>query len=170
MNELTQTFESIKQIDDQGNEFWSARDLHPLLDYIEWRNFMKVIEKAIKACEVSNINTSDHFVESTKMVQLGSGSQRQVGDFLLSRYACYLIVQNGDPSKPVIAAGQTYFAVQTRRQELADEAQFKQLEEDKKRLFLRNELKEHNKQLVQTAQKAGVETNIGFCYFPESRL
>ncbi|QBQ64535.1 DNA damage-inducible protein D [Actinobacillus indolicus] len=165
MNELTQTFESIKHIDDQGNEFWSARELYLLLDYSEWRNFTKVIDKAMKACESSHIKVSSHFVEANKMVQLGVGTQRQVRDFLLSRYACYLIVQNGDPSKPVIAAGQTYFAVQTRRQELADEEQFKQLQEDQKRLYLRNELKEHNKQLVETAQKAGVESNLDFAIF-----
>lgn len=165
MNELTQTFESIKHIDDQGNEFWSARELYLLLDYSEWRNFTKVIDKAMKACESSHIKVSSHFVEANKMVQLGVGTQRQVSDFLLSRYACYLIVQNGDPSKPVIAAGQTYFAVQTRRQELADEEQFKQLQEDQKRLYLRNELKEHNKQLVETAQKAGVESNLDFAIF-----
>ncbi|WP_293730977.1 DNA damage-inducible protein D [uncultured Actinobacillus sp.] len=165
MNELTHTFESIKHIDDQGNEFWSARELYLLLDYSEWRNFTKVIDKAMKACESSHIKVSSHFVEANKMVQLGVGTQRQVSDFLLSRYACYLIVQNGDPSKPVIAAGQTYFAVQTRRQELADEEQFKQLQEDQKRLYLRNELKEHNKQLVETAQKAGVESNLDFAIF-----
>ncbi len=165
MNELTQTFESIKHIDDQGNEFWSARELYLLLDYSEWRNFTKVIDKAMQACESSHIKVSSHFVEANKMVQLGVGTQRQVSDFLLSRYACYLIVQNGDPSKPVIAAGQTYFAVQTRRQELADEEQFKQLQEDQKRLYLRNELKEHNKQLVETAQKAGVESNLDFAIF-----
>lgn len=165
MNELTQTFESIKHINEQGNEFWSARELYLLLDYSEWRNFKKVIDKAIKACESSHIKVSSHFVEANKMVQLGVGTQRQVSDFLLSRYACYLIVQNGDPSKPVIAAGQTYFAVQTRRQELADEEQFKQLQEDQKRLYLRNELKEHNKQLVETAQKAGVESNLDFAIF-----
>ncbi|WP_373767170.1 DNA damage-inducible protein D [Glaesserella sp.] len=165
MNELTQTFESIKHIDDQGNEFWSARELYLLLDYSEWRNFTKVIDKAMKACESSHIKVSSHFVEANKMVQLGVGTQRQVSDFLFSRYACYLIVQNGDPSKPVIAAGQTYFAVQTRRQELADEEQFKQLQEDQKRLYLRNELKEHNKQLVETAQKAGVESNLDFAIF-----
>ncbi|ABR74993.1 DNA damage-inducible protein D [Actinobacillus succinogenes] len=165
MNELTQTFEGIKQVDEQGNEFWSARELAPILEYKKWQNFQLVIQKAIVACETSNINVSYHFTEISKMVRLGSGSQRQVGDFLLSRYACYLIVQNGDPSKPVIAAGQTYFAVQTRRQELADDENFQQLQEDQKRLFLRNELKEHNKQLVKTAQKAGVASNLDFAIF-----
>ncbi|MCO7021495.1 DNA damage-inducible protein D, partial [Vibrio paracholerae] len=99
------------------------------------------------------------------MVTIGSGAQREVPDIKLSRYACYLVVQNGDPTKPVIAAGQTYFAVQTRRQELADDQAFQQLKEEQKRLFLRNELKEHNKQLVETAQQAGVETNLDFAIF-----
>ncbi len=99
------------------------------------------------------------------MVNIGSGAQRKLKDVTLSRYACYLVVQNGDPSKPVIAAGQIYFAIQTRRQELADDDAFKKLREDEKRLFLHNELKEHNKQLVETAQQAGVETNIDFAIF-----
>lgn len=99
------------------------------------------------------------------MVELGSGASRNLEDFHLSRYACYLVVQNGDPSKPVIAAGQTYFALQTRRQELQDDQIFKSLREDEKRLFLRNELKEHNKHLVETAQRAGVETTLDFAVF-----
>lgn len=99
------------------------------------------------------------------MVRIGSGAQRELRDVMLSRYACYLVVQNGDPSKPIIAAGQTYFAIQTRRQELADDATFQQLKEDQKRLLLRNELKEHNKQLVEVAQQAGVETGLDFAIF-----
>jgi DNA-damage-inducible protein D len=117
------------------------------------------------ACESSGYQVSDHFVEATKMVSIGSGTQRPLEDINLSRYACYLVVQNGDPSKPVIAAGQTYFATQTRRQELADDAAFQQLKEDQKRLFLRNELKEHNKQLVEAAKQAGVETGLDFAIF-----
>lgn len=137
----------------------------PLLDYKEWRNFQKVISKAIISCEASGQLPSDHFVESNKMVELGSGSSRNLEDIHLSRYACYLVVQNGDPSKPVIAAGQTYFALQTRRQELKDDQTFKSLREDEKRLFLRNELKEHNKHLVETAQLAGVQTTLDFAIF-----
>lgn len=137
----------------------------PLLDYKEWRNFQKVISKAIISCEASGQLPSDHFVESNKMVELGSGSSRNLEDIHLSRDACYLVVQNGDPSKPVIAAGQTYFALQTRRQELKDDQTFKSLREDEKRLFLRNELKEHNKHLVETAQLAGVQTTLDFAIF-----
>lgn len=148
MNEHHQPFENLKKIDESGAEFWSARDLAPILEYQDWRNFHKVISKAIQACETSGQPVGDHFVEATKMVTLGSGSQGELDDVHLSRYACYLVVQNGDPSKPVIAAGQTYFAVQTRRQELADDQAFQRLKEDQKRLFLRNELKEHNKKLA----------------------
>lgn len=160
-----QPFEAIKSIDLKGAEYWSARDLAPLLDYRDWRNFIKVISKAVSACEISNQAAKNHFVEANKMVDLGSGSQRLLEDFHLSRYACYLVVQNGDPSKPVIAAGQTYFAIQTRRQELADDEAFKRLREDEKRLFLRNELKEHNKLLVVAAQQAGVVTTLDFAVF-----
>ncbi|CAM6439715.1 hypothetical protein KLPMMM250M_19130 [Klebsiella pneumoniae] len=140
MNEQ-QPFEAIRKSDEAGREYWSARNLGPLLDYKEWRNFYKVIAKAIISCEASGHPSADHFVETNKMVELGSGASRNLEDFHLSRYACYLVVQNGDPSKPVIAAGQTYFALQTRRQELQDDQIFKSLREDEKRLFLRNELK-----------------------------
>lgn len=160
-----QPFEAMKQFDDAGVEYWSARALAPLLEYKEWRNFQKVILKAMVSCEVSEQLVADHFVETNKMVELGSGASRALDDFHLSRYACYLVVQNGDPAKPVIAAGQTYFAIQTRRQELADDAAFKSLREDEKRLFLRKELKEHNKHLVETAQLAGVETTFDFAIF-----
>ncbi|GKX49017.1 DNA damage-inducible protein D [Pectobacterium carotovorum] len=165
MNENHQPFEDLRQSGSEGHEYWSARDLAPLLDYRDWRNFQNVLGRAAQACETSNQEVSDHFVETTKKVTLGSGAQRELEDVHLSRYACYLVVQNGDPSKPVIAAGQTYFAIQTRRQELADYEIFKRLREDEKRLFLRNELKEHNKQLVEAAQQAGVETTLDFAIF-----
>lgn len=165
MNEHHQPFEEIRHYGTEGQEFWSARELAPLLDYRDWRNFQKVLARATQACEASNQAASDHFVETTKMVVLGSGAQRELEDVHLSRYACYLVVQNGDPAKPVIAAGQTYFAIQTRRQELADDEAFRQLREDEKRLFLRNELKEHNKQLVEAAQQAGGATAIDFAIF-----
>lgn len=165
MSKQHQSFEGLKHHKDDGVEYWSARELAPLLEYRDWRNFEKVIGKAMQACEASNHEVADHFVEATKMVPLGSGSQRELDDVHLSRYACYLVVQNGDPSKPVIAAGQTYFAVQTRRQELADDVTFQRLKEDQKRLLLRNELREHNKQLVEVAQQAGVETGLDFAIF-----
>lgn len=160
-----QTFEDIKQFDSNGNEFWYARALAKVLDYADFRNFVTVIEKAKKACDNSGQSTADHIVEVTEMVPIGSGAQREMDSFALSRYACYLIVQNGDPSKPVIANGQTYFAIQARRQELADDEVFKALKEDEKRLFLRNELKEHNKQLVDAAFAAGVESELDFAIF-----
>lgn len=151
------TFEEARQIDEAGNEFWSARDIAPLLEYQDWRNFMQVVDKARLACEQSGRPVTDHFGDATKMVSIGSGAQRPVPDVHLSRYACYLIVQNGDPSKPVIANGQTYFAIQTRRQELADDKKFAQLSEDEKRLAIRAELAAHNKYLAAAAKDAGVE-------------
>jgi DNA-damage-inducible protein D len=159
-----QTFESLRQ-EEKGDEFWSARKLAKALEYNEYRNFLKVIGKAKESCKNSGHNTVDHFVDITEMIDIGKGGQRQVEDVKLSRYACYLIVQNGDPAKPVIANGQTYFAIQTRRQELADNRAFQQLKEGEKRLFLRNELCEHNKLLVETAQQAGVETPLDFAVF-----
>lgn len=161
------TFESLRRVDDDGNEYWLARELMPVLDYETWRSFRAVIAKAVLAAKQVDQPANDHFAEVGKMVRLGSGTEREIEDFKLSRYACYLIVQNGDPSKPVIAAGQTYFAIQTRRQELSDDAAFQQLSEDQKRVLLRGEVREHNKQLVATAQQAGVETQQDFAIFPD---
>lgn len=160
-------FEDIRQTDPEGNEYWSARDLAPLLEYQDWRNFMQVVDKARIACAQSGKPPEDHFGDTNKMVVIGSGAQRAVPDVHLSRYACYLIVQNGDPSKPVIANGQTYFALQTRRQELADEAKFAQLNEDEKRLAIRNELAAHNKHLAAAAKDAGVETSLDYAIFQD---
>jgi len=169
MNNIEQThhqsFEDIKQVDKNGNEFWYARALGKLLGYSDFRNFTNVIEKAKKACINSGQEVSDHLVEVTEVVLGGSGVSNPYSSFALSRYACYLVVQNADPSKPIVANGQTYFAIQTRRQELEDDEAFTQLKEDEKRLFLRNELKEHNKQLVDIAYKSGVETNLDFAIF-----
>ncbi len=137
------TFEGICQLDEDGNEFWSSRDLVALLEYQDWRNFLQVVDKARIACEQSGRPVEDHFGEVNKMVPIGSGAHRSVPDIHLSRYACYLIVQNGDPSKPVIANGQTYFAVQTRQQELAGDAKFVQLSEDKKRLAIPSHHRAH---------------------------
>ncbi len=166
-NQYHATFEGARQIDEDGNEFWFARDLAPLLDYQQWRNFMQVIDKALQACEKSGRVVADHFADVSKMVDIGSGAQREVADVRLSRYACYLIVQNGDPSKPVIANGQTYFAMQTRRQELNDDEKFARLSEDEKRLAIRNELAEHNKDLAAAAKDAGVESPLDYAIFQD---
>ena len=144
LHQSHQTFEDIKQIDSNGIEFWYARALAKVLEYSDFRNFLKVIDKAKEACVNSGFEVEDHLVEVTEVVQGGSGVANPYPSFALSRYACYLIVQNADPSKPVVANGQTYFAMQTRRAELQDDEKFTQLKEDEKRLFLRNELKEHN--------------------------
>jgi DNA-damage-inducible protein D len=161
------TFDSLRHVDDNGAEYWLARELMPLLEYGTWDKFKRVIQKAMTAAEQADHPASDHFSRMGKMVEIGSGAHREKEDYLLSRYACYLIVQNGDPSKPVIANGQTYFAIQTRRQELADDAAFRQLSEDQKRVYLRGEVREHNKQLVETAQQAGVEAPVDFAVFQD---
>lgn len=166
-NELNQnqTFEEIKNTDNNGNEFWYARDLQQVLDYATWDKFERVIQKAIIAAENSEQLESDHFSQVGKMVEIGSGAQRKTKDYKLSRYACYLIVQNADSSKAIIANGQTYFAIQTRRKELEDDTGFQQLSEDQKRLMLRNELATHNKQLAAAAKDAGVETSLDYAIF-----
>ncbi len=150
------TFESIKHIDENGTEFWYARELQQVLNYKEWRKFEGVIEKAKMACEQSNINTLDHFVGTDKMVQIGSGAIRNSKDYKLTRYACYLIAQNGDSRKKVIALAQTYFAIQTRKQELS-ERDYNSLTEDEKRLYQRSLTKKGNYSLNQTAKKSGVK-------------
>ena len=160
-----QTFEDIKQINEYGGEYWEARELQVVLEYAKWGNFVKVIEKAKEACRNSQLNVEDHFADVGKMVDIGSGTKRAIDDMHLSRYACYLIVQNSDPRKEVVALGQTYFAIQTRRQEQADH--IAQLNEDAKRLAIRNELKEHNKKLVEAAKTAGVETSLEYAIFQD---
>ncbi|MEL7641691.1 MAG: DNA damage-inducible protein D [Solidesulfovibrio sp.] len=164
-NEHHRTFDEIRNEDEDGNEFWFARDLAPLLEYQQWRNFVQVIEKSKVSCQNSGQETKNHFAEVSKMVALGSGAKREVQDFKLSRYACYLIVQNGDPSKPVIALGQSYFALQTRRQEISDESSFRQLTEDERRLALRSEMTRHNKGLCAAAKDAGVFTGLDYAIF-----
>lgn len=161
------TFESLKHVDKDGVEYWLARELQPVLEYDSWRAFRRVVDKAVIAANRSQTPAHDHFVHVDKMISLAKGAERSIEDFKLSRYACYLIVQNGDPSKPVIANGQTYFAIQTRRAELSDDEAFRRLSEDQKRIFLRNEVREHNKQLVETAQRAGVETPVDFAVFQD---
>ena len=158
-------FETVKQTSPSGHDFWSARQLAKVLEYSEYRHFLPVILKAKAACLNSSQAVEDHFEDVLDMIEVGKGAKRKVEDIYLSRYACYLIVQNADSAKAIVALGQTYFAVQTRRQELSDDAEFQKLKEQEKRLFLRNELREHNKQLVETAQGAGVETNLDFAIF-----
>ena len=155
-------FESIRHVNEYGQEFWYARDLQIALEYTEWRNFCKVIEKAKEACRGSNNAVSDHFVDVNKIVNAGATS-KDIGDIQLSRYACYLIVQNGDPRKKVIALGQTYFAVKTRQQELIEN--YENLSEDQKRIAIRQEMKEHNKMLVAAAKDASVETTLDYAIF-----
>lgn len=157
------TFENIKHINEYGQEFWYARELQQALEYTEWRNFSAVVEKAKAACSASGNEVDDHFVDVNKMVDIGSGTQREIDDVTLSRYACYLIVMNGDPRKQIIAVGQTYFAVKTRQQELVDN--YDQLTEDQKRLAIRDEIKRHNKSLAEAAQMAGVETSLDYATF-----
>lgn len=160
------TFESIRHAEG-AQEFWLARELAKALEYSEYRHFLPVIERAQEACRKSGRAVSDHFEDILEMVEIGSGAQREVADVRLSRYACYLIVQNGDPSKPVIAIGQTYFAMQTRRQELADASALSDLSEDDKRLAIRNELATHNRHLAAAAKQAGVETPLDYAVFQD---
>lgn len=145
-------FETIKRIDDNGKEYWSSRELAKVLEYTDYRNFLTAINKAKIACENSGEVIHNHFVDANEMVQIGSGAEKPVETIYLSRYASYLIVQNSDPTKVVVAKGQTYFAIQTRRQERTDN-----LIEDHNRVFLREEMKKHNTSLMQTASMAGVE-------------
>jgi len=149
-------FESIKHIDGNGNEYWLARELMPVLQYSNWQNFKKIIQKAMIACENSNIAITDHFIDANKMVQIGSGAFREQSDYKLSRYACYLIAQNGDSRKKVISFAQTYFAVQTRKMEIT-EKEYSSLTEEEKRFYQRNLTKKGNYSLNQTAKEAGVK-------------
>lgn len=155
-------FEDIKHIREDGSEYWSARELAPTLEYTQWRNFENVIKRAMIACENSGHNILNDFAEVSKIVEAGITSKPKK-DYDLSRYACYLIVQNGDPRKEVIALGQTYFAIQTYRQELADH--FNQLDEDRRRLVVRGDIKQWNQLLAETAHDAGVITNEEFAIF-----
>lgn len=149
-----QTFESIKHINEYGEEYWLARELQPVLEYVQWRNFAEAVERAKLACKNSGFSIEDHFADVSKTIEMPKGAHKDIPDYMLSRYACYLIVMNGDPRKEVIAIGQTYFAVKTRQQELIDN--YEQLSEDQKRLAIRNEMIAHNKSLAEAAQIAGV--------------
>lgn len=160
-------FEKIKHLDKNGVEFWYARDLQAVLEYKKWKNFIKVINKAKEACLNSGLNIIDHFISINKNITLANNATREIEDIKLTRYACYLIVQNSDPRKSVVALGQTYFSMQTRKQELAEELQknFDSLSEEQKRLAIRKDLKEHNKHLVSAASDAGVKTSIDYARF-----
>lgn len=159
-------FEKIRQTDEKGNEFWMARQLAKVLEYTDFRNFSSVVAKAIEACKNSGQPAENHVVEFDEMVAIGSGAEREMPSYKLSRYACYLIVQNADPSKEVVALGQTYFAVQTRLQEIRQMEEYNRLStEDEKRLFLRNEMAKHNTQLAAAAKDAGVIEPMDYAIF-----
>lgn len=155
INFTEDNFESIKHIDENGVEFWYARELMIVLEYKQWRRFEQVIERAKEACKNSNVNVYDHFADVGKIVKAGV-TNKDIGDIKLTRYACYLIAQNGDSRKKTIALAQTYFAVQTRKQELTRQ-EYEQLSEDEKRLYTRKNVKDKNKYLFDTAKLAGVK-------------
>ncbi len=159
-------FESIKQIDENGIEYWSSRDMWKILEYTEYRHFCPVIEKAKKACLNSQENVNNHFEEILEMVPIGSSAERELKSIKLSRYACYLIVQNADPSKTIVAQGQTYFAIQTRIAEVQQMKTYQQLtSEEEKRLFLRTELQNHNSKLAGVAKIVGVIDKKDYAIF-----
>jgi DNA-damage-inducible protein D len=151
-------FDDIKRTDPDGKDYWSSRDLAKALDYVNYRHFEAVIEKARSACEHSGHASSDHFVDADDMISLGKGAEREIKSIFLSRYACYLIVQSADPRKEIVALGHSYFAMQTRRQEMEDDT----------RLQLRQEMREHNKQLASAAKKAGVIDPLDYAIFQNS--
>ena len=160
MNEIKEytekMFEEIKHVDENGNEYWYARELMPILEYKLWQRFSNVMKKAMENCRNSNYNISDHFIGADKMVQIGSKTTRKIKDYKLSRYACYLIVLNCDPRKKVIALAKTYFAIQTRKQELS-EVEYSCLTEDEKRFYQRNLTRKGNYSLNIAAKNAGVK-------------
>lgn len=156
-------FESIRHVNEYGEEFWYARELQTALEYTEWRNFSKVIDKAMIAFHNSENSVSDHFVEINKTIEMPKTAVKEIMDYELSRYACYLIVQNGDSRKKVIALGQSYFAIKTRQQELIEN--YDELSDEQKRLAIRLEMKEHNKSLADAAHDAGVVEPIDYAIF-----
>lgn len=156
-------FDNIKHENEYGQEFWYARELQPVLEYSQWRYLKEAIERAKTACNNSGQNVADHFAEVRKMVDIGSNAKRSVEDYELSRYACYLIVMNGDPRKEIIALGQTYFAVKTRQQELIED--YERLSEEQKRIAIRNEMKRHNSALADAAHDAGIKEPCDYAIF-----
>lgn len=167
IEDLIEAFEAASQVDDAGSEYWFARDLQVLLDYAKWENFSNAIESAKSACSQAGYDVADHFPDLGKMIRLGKGAEREIEDIALSRYACYLVAQNADPRKRPVAFAQTYFAIQTRRQELRDqeEQEFLPLSEDERRFLLREEIKTHNKHLASAAKTAGVREGVEFAIF-----
>ena len=162
----TATFESIKKIDENGVEYWLSRDLAKILEYADYRNFITVINKAKEACSNSGNDVLDHFGDITEMVTIGSGAQRPIDTIKLTRYACYLSVQNADPSKTIVAQAQTYFAIQTRIAEVQQMEEYNRLStEEEKRLFLREEMAKHNSQLADAAKDAGVIEPYDYAIF-----
>ena len=162
----TTLFESIKEKDENGNEYWGARKLSKVLEYSEFRHFLPVVERAKEACNNSGHSVADHFEDYLEEIEHGKGAKQKYASVKLSRYACYLIVQNADPSKEVVAQGQTYFAVQTRLQEIRQMEEYNRLaSEDEKRLFLRDEMKRHNIQLADAAKGAGVIEPLDYSIF-----
>ncbi len=170
MNELSnqqrKLFDDIRHTDEYGNAYWLARELQEILQYAKWENFHKVIKTAQIACKISQQSVADHFPEVRKMITVAKGAQRNVVDYRLTRYACYLIVMNGDPRKEVIALGQTYFAVKTRQQELAE--LYDRLSEDEKRLFIRGDIRQKNMLLAEAAHKAGIITHQEYATFQDA--
>ena len=165
-NPSNNIFEQIRETEDNGTEFWSARKLSKILSYGEYRNFLPVIDRAKVACKNSGQAIKNHFVDYNEMVSIGSGAERKMESIKLSRYACYLIVQNADSGKEIVALGQTYFAVQTRLQEIQQMQAYQQLKtEEDKRIFLRKEMAEHNKHLAQAAKSAGVVDPVDYAIF-----
>ncbi|MCK9352203.1 MAG: DNA damage-inducible protein D [Candidatus Paceibacterota bacterium] len=165
--QIQQNLESIKRVtqDENPMEFWSARDLMPMMGYSTWRMFAEVIKKAKDACKTSEYSVSDHFVDADKMVLTGSGANRAIEDFYLTRYACYLIAQNGDPRKPQIALAQTYFATQTRKQELLEKREY-----EDKRLEARAKLKDTEKKIEGTVYKRGIRLPVEFATFKNKHI
>jgi len=167
IEQLVEAFEAAAQIDERDREFWFARDLQRLLDYSKWDNFLTVVSKARQAAIASNHMVDNHFAGVGKKVRLGSGAEREIDDIILSRYACYLVAQNADPKKRPVAFAQTYFAIQTRRQEVDDQEkrEYQSLTEEERRMMLREEIKTHNKHLASAAKNAGVREGKDYAIF-----